>query len=159
MLKCGGHGSSRALFCFYGESAGGYRLRVFVCQAFSRIKVVKLGIWVSDKGGYMIGRQGYGPGGMERQFTRLSGKGRVVDDACYSGDYYVLPFDGNEEEWKAWRRKTGMVNLTAAVFLLGFLPHVLDCVSVPVPVSAAGLFACRCGSIFCDPAQDAACTV
>ncbi len=67
----------------------------------------------------MIGRQGYGPGGMERQFTRLSGKGRVVDDACYSGDYYVLPFDGNEEEWKAWRRKTGMVNLTAAVFLLG----------------------------------------
>ncbi len=67
----------------------------------------------------MIGRQGYGPGGLERQFTRLSGKGRVVDDACYSGDYYVLPFEGNEEEWKGWRMKTGMVNLAAAVFLLG----------------------------------------
>lgn len=67
----------------------------------------------------MIGRHGYGPWDMDWQFKRLSGKGRVVDDACYSGDYYVLPFDGNEEEWKGWRKKTGMVNLAAAVFLLG----------------------------------------
>lgn len=106
-------------FVFTGKLRDDTGSGFFVCRTFSRIKVVKSGIWVSDKGGYMIGRHGYGPWDMDWQFKRLSGKGRVVDDACYSGDYYVLPFDGNEEEWKGWRKKTGMVNLAAAVFLLG----------------------------------------
>ena len=39
------------------------------------------------------------------QYTRLNGKGRVVEDICYTGDYYILPF--NKEE----KKKAGLVNL------------------------------------------------
>lgn len=37
--------------------------------------------------------------------ARLNGKGRVVDDICYTGDYYILPF-GSEQ-----KKKTNLVNL------------------------------------------------
>ena len=46
------------------------------------------------------------------QFVRLSGKGRVVDDICYVGDYYVLPLD------KAGKRKSNLANLGFAAVLM-----------------------------------------
>ena len=46
------------------------------------------------------------------QYTRLSGKGRVVEDICYTGDYYILPFDKDK------KKKTGLVNLGFALALM-----------------------------------------
>lgn len=46
------------------------------------------------------------------QYTRLNGKGRVVEDICYTGDYYILPF--NKEE----KKKAGLVNLGFALALM-----------------------------------------
>ncbi len=46
------------------------------------------------------------------QFTRLNGKGRVVDDVCYIGDYYILPLD------KESKKKTNRVNMCFAVLLM-----------------------------------------
>ncbi len=46
------------------------------------------------------------------QYTKLNGKGRVVDDICYTGDYYVLPFDREK------KRKANLVNLGFALVLL-----------------------------------------
>lgn len=48
-------------------------------------------------------------------FTRLTDKGRVVDDICYTGDYYILPF--NMER----KKKTNLVNIGFSVLLLGIL--------------------------------------
>lgn len=48
------------------------------------------------------------------QYTRLSGKGRVVEDICYTGDYYILPFDKDK------KKKTGLVNL-------GFANRISTC--------------------------------
>ncbi len=39
------------------------------------------------------------------RFERLNGKGRVVEDICYTGDYYLLPFE------KQQKRKTNLANL------------------------------------------------
>ena len=47
------------------------------------------------------------------RFLRLNGKGRVVDDICYIGDYYILPLDERQ------KKKTNLVNIGfAAVFFL-----------------------------------------
>ncbi len=46
------------------------------------------------------------------QFTRLNGKGRVVDDICYIGDYYILPLD------KEGKKKTNLVNIGFSVVLM-----------------------------------------
>lgn len=46
------------------------------------------------------------------RFARLNGKGRVVDDICYMGDYYILPLD---EDGK---KKTNLVNIGLAVMLI-----------------------------------------
>lgn len=45
-------------------------------------------------------------------FAKLNGKGRVVDDICYTGDYYVLPFD------KEQKKKTNRVNIGYTVVLI-----------------------------------------
>ena len=45
------------------------------------------------------------------QYTKLNGKGRVVDDICYTGDYYILPFDREK------KRKANLVNLGIRVFV------------------------------------------
>ena len=46
------------------------------------------------------------------QFMRLNGKGRVVDDICYVGDYYILPLD------KEGKKKTNWVNTGFAAVLI-----------------------------------------
>ena len=43
---------------------------------------------------------------------RLSARGRIVDDICYVGDYYILPFD------KKQKRKTTWINFGVAFVLL-----------------------------------------
>ena len=44
--------------------------------------------------------------------ARLNGKGRVVDDICYTGYYYILPFSEKQ------KKKTNWINMTFAVILL-----------------------------------------
>ena len=44
--------------------------------------------------------------------ARLNERGRIVDDICYVGDYYILPFD------KEAKKKTNVVNLLTSVLLL-----------------------------------------
>ena len=34
--------------------------------------------------------------------ARLNGKGRVVDDICYTGTYYILPFTEQEKKKSNW---------------------------------------------------------
>ena len=34
--------------------------------------------------------------------ARLNGKGRVVDDICYTGYYYILPFSEKEKKKTNW---------------------------------------------------------
>lgn len=46
------------------------------------------------------------------QFTRLNGKGRVVDDICYIGDYYILPLDEKQ------KKKSNPVNIGVAALLM-----------------------------------------
>lgn len=46
------------------------------------------------------------------RFVRLNGKGRVVDDICYVGDYYVLPLDERQ------KRRTNRVNICFSVLFL-----------------------------------------
>lgn len=46
------------------------------------------------------------------QYARLNGKGRVVDDICYTGDYYALPFDSER------KKRTNLVNMGAALAFL-----------------------------------------
>lgn len=45
--------------------------------------------------------------------AKLNGRGRIVEDICYVGDYYILPFNENE------KKKKSIVNLFAAVLLFG----------------------------------------
>lgn len=56
------------------------------------------------------------------RFAKLNGKGRVVDDICYTGDYYVLPFD--EEQ----KKKTNWVNIgyTVALIILQVVAGMLN---------------------------------
>ncbi len=49
------------------------------------------------------------------RFTRLTDKGRVVEEICYTGDYYILPF--NMER----KKKTNLVNVGFSMLLLGIL--------------------------------------
>ena len=44
--------------------------------------------------------------------ARLNERGRIVDDICYVGDYYILPFD------KETKKKTVIMNLLVSVLLL-----------------------------------------
>lgn len=44
---------------------------------------------------------------------RLNAGGRIVDDICYVGDYYILPFNENT------KKKTNVINIVCALFLLG----------------------------------------
>ena len=44
--------------------------------------------------------------------ARLNGKGRVVDDICYTGYYYILPFSEKE------KKKTNWINMAFAAILL-----------------------------------------
>lgn len=39
------------------------------------------------------------------RFERQNGKGRVVEDICYTGDYYILPFE------KKQKRRTNLANI------------------------------------------------
>lgn len=48
------------------------------------------------------------------QFERLNGKGRVVDEICYTGMYYILPFDEKE------KKKTNLVNIGYTMALVIF---------------------------------------
>lgn len=43
---------------------------------------------------------------------RLNDKGRIVDDICYVGDYYILPMD------KKQKRKTTVINFVFAMLLM-----------------------------------------
>lgn len=45
------------------------------------------------------------------RFLRLNGKGRVVPDISYVGDYYVLPFDEGK------KKKTGLENMLFSILL------------------------------------------
>lgn len=45
------------------------------------------------------------------QSARLNERGRIVDDICYVGDYYIVPFD------KEVKKKKSMVNLLTAMLL------------------------------------------
>lgn len=45
------------------------------------------------------------------RFLRMNGKGRVVPDICYTGDYYILPFEESQKKKTAW------VNLFFSVLL------------------------------------------
>lgn len=45
--------------------------------------------------------------------ARLNIGGRIVDDICYVGDYYILPFDENT------KKKTNRMNLIFSMLLLG----------------------------------------
>lgn len=42
---------------------------------------------------------------------RLNAKGRIVDDICYVGEYYILPFD------KKQKNKTAIINFCFAIVL------------------------------------------
>ena len=44
--------------------------------------------------------------------ARLNGKGRVVDDICYTGTYYILPFTEQE------KKKSNWLNMAFAAVLL-----------------------------------------
>ena len=44
--------------------------------------------------------------------AQLNERGRIVDDICYVGDYYILPFD------KETKKKTVIMNLLVSVLLL-----------------------------------------
>lgn len=56
------------------------------------------------------------------RFLRLNGKGRVVDDICYTGDYYILPF--NKEE----KRKTNLANtgFTAVLMAIQIVAGIVN---------------------------------
>lgn len=43
---------------------------------------------------------------------RLNDKGRIVDDICYAGDYYILPIDRKQ------KRKTAAINFGFAILLI-----------------------------------------
>lgn len=50
------------------------------------------------------------------QYDRLNGKGRIVEDICYVGEYYILPFSQEK------KKKTGLYNILFAVAI--FIVHL-----------------------------------
>lgn len=55
------------------------------------------------------------------RFLRLNGKGRVVPDISYTGDYYILPFEEGQKKKTAWGNLFFSVLLFGIQLLAGML--------------------------------------
>ena len=79
--------------------------------------------------------------------ARLNGKGRVVDDICYTGYYYILPFSEKE------KKKTNWINGVCSDPVgftgggrhgqSGFFQNFLGTLSISVYISSGILFSGR----------------